>query len=163
MMKATDKLKQLIIDKHWQNIPEHARPANVLSKYNTKRGANKIEAMIKDFLILSGHHCERTKNTGRLLDNKKVVVDCLGHHKSIGSSKWIPGTGTTGSSDLKAIINGRFIAIEVKYQRDKQSESQRIYEAQIKESGGLYMIAKSFEDFYSQYQDLISWERKERE
>ena len=70
-------------------------------------------------------------------------------------SKWIPGTSTVGSSDLKAIINGRFCAIEAKVGRDKQSLMQAKYEADIITSGGLYWIVKSFEDFFQQYMKLI--------
>lgn len=152
-MKATDHLKQLIIEKTWKHIPEHARPANVLSKYSTKRNANKIESMIMDFLKLSGHHCERTKTTGRMIEGQTIQRGFYGSVKT--QSKWIPGTSTVGSSDLKAIVNARFIAIECKYNRDKQSPAQAIYQAQIEQSGGIYMIVTSFEDFYSQYQNLL--------
>lgn len=152
-MTAKEHLKQLILEKTWKHIPEHCRPSNPLSKYSTKRNANKIESMICDFLKLSGHHCERTKTTGRMIEGQTIQRGFYGSVKT--KSKWIPGTATTGSSDLKAIVNGRFVAIEVKYGQDRQSQSQRQYEADIITSGGVYMVVKSFEDFYDQYQKLI--------
>ena len=149
-----EHLSELLVAK-WQHIPEHCRPGNMLSRYNTKRGANKIEAMICDFLKLSGHHCERTKTTGRMIEGQTIQRGFYGTVKT--KSKWVPGTATTGSSDLKAIIDGRFIAIEVKYGKDRQSAPQAEYEAKIKASGGEYWIVKSFHDFYVQY---LSFSRK---
>lgn len=148
-----EHLAGLIIAKTWANIPEHCRPSNPLSKYSTKRNANKVESMIMDFLKLSGHHCERTKTTGRLIEGQTIQRGFYGSVKT--QSRWIQGTATVASSDLKAIINGRFCAIEVKHGNDKQSQSQRQYEADIITSGGVYLIAKSFEHFYDQYLKLI--------
>ena len=65
--------------------------------------------------------------------------------------QWIPGTSANGSSDIKAVVDGKFIAIEVKYGKDKQSLMQSIYEAKILMSGGQYWIVKDFEDFYDKY------------
>lgn len=132
--------KEQIIKIRWSNVPEHARPADPLYKYRRKRGAIKIESMICDFLLLEGDFGERTKTIRR------------GFYSAVQTKGiWIPGTGTVGSSDIKAVINGNFVAIEVKYGNDKQSPKQALYEDAIKRSGGLYWIVKDFEDFYKQY------------
>ena len=98
--------------------------------------------MICDFLLLEGHWGERTKTTGRMIEGKTIKRGMFGAVQT--KSKWIPGTSTAGSSDIKAVINGKFIAIEVKYGNDKQSLKQTIYEANILMSGGQYWIVKDF-------------------
>ena len=151
-MKGETYFKNLIIEKRWLMFPEHCRPANPLYKYARKKGANKIESMIVDFLLLTGNFGERTKSQGRMIEGKTIKRGMFGAVQT--KSKWIPGTSTAGSSDIKAVINGKFIAIEVKYGNDKQSLKQTIYEANILMSGGQYWIVKDFEDFYKKYQEL---------
>lgn len=51
--------------------------------------------------------------------------------------------GVKGMSDLYGIIDGRFIAIEVKTGNAKQSKEQRKYEAMVKKMGGIYIIGRS--------------------
>ncbi len=151
-MIGADYFKEQILAKRWSKFPAHARPADPLFKYRTKKGANKIESMICDFLLLEGHFGERTKTQGRYVEGKTIKRGFYGAVQTKG--KYIPGTSTNGSSDVKAVINGKFVAIEVKSGKDKQSDSQRLYEDKIKSSGGLYWIVKSFEDFFSKYQNI---------
>lgn len=141
--------KEQILIKRWAKFPEHAQPTDPLYKYRTKKGANKIESMIVDFLLLEGHWGERTKTTGRMIEGKTIKRGFYGAVTT--KSKWIPGTSTTGSSDIKAIIDGKFIAIEVKHGKDLQSQAQAKYEATIKQSGGEYWIVKNFQDFFEKY------------
>jgi hypothetical protein len=143
--------KEQILLKRWSVFPAHARPADPLYKYRAKKGANKIESMVVDFLLLESHFGERTKTTGRMIEGKTIKRGMYGAVTTKG--KWIPGTSTNGSSDIKAIIDGKFIGIEVKYGNDKQSLKQAIYEANILMSGGQYWTVKDFEDFFQQYQE----------
>ena len=152
---ANEALKRLIIDRKYAAFPPHALPVNPLKKYSLKRGANKEESKICDFLNLSGHWCERTKTQGRYIDRRRVITDCLGRTKIIGRAKWVHGTSTNGSSDLKAIIHGRFIALEVKYGKDRQSEAQKAYRRRIEQCNGIYVIAHDFPEFYKWYLNFI--------
>lgn len=54
----------------------------------------------------------------------------------------VQGTATSGSSNIKAVIEGRFIAIESQCGNDKQSLTQSMYEVNILMSGGQYWIVK---------------------
>ena len=145
--------KAKVIKQRWSKFPEHCRPKDPLFKYKNKKGANKIESMICDFLLLEGHFGERTKTTGRMIEGKTIKRGMYGSVQT--KSKYIPGTSTTGSSDIKAVIDGKFIAIEVKFGNDKQSLKQSIYEAHVLMAQGQYWIVKDFEDFFKQYNDFI--------
>jgi hypothetical protein len=131
-------------------LPEHARTVH---NYNPKT-ANGLSRCIIDFLNFSGHQAERTGNTGRYLDNSKVVTDTLGNKKRIGSGKWIPGSGTNGTADISATIYSKSIKIEIKI-KDSQSENQKKYQEQIERAGGRYWICRSFAEFLNYYNELI--------
>ena len=60
-----------------------------------------------------------------------------------------PSTGMKGSRDIKCCINGRFVAIEVKFGADRQSEVQKEYEQKVKRAGGIYLIVRNFDEFVS--------------
>lgn len=50
--------------------------------------------------------------------------------------------GLPGVSDILACHRGRFIAVEVKVNRDRQRPEQRRFQAAIEENGGLYILAR---------------------
>lgn len=121
------------------------------TKRRKQSKANDITKAIIKFLRLSGHQAERINTMGRTIDNRKTVYDCLGHARQIGSTKYIPTTGTKGSADISATIQGRSVKIEVKAGRDRQSDAQKQYQADIERAGGVYIIAHSFDEFYEWY------------
>jgi len=58
--------------------------------------------------------------------------------------------GLKGSADILGLTapDGRFVAIEVKNERGRQSESQAAFERMIKSMGGIYILARSVDDVY---------------
>ena len=56
--------------------------------------------------------------------------------------------GTPGQPDIMGIIgpNGRFLGIECKSEKGKQSPEQMTWQRMIESLGGLYILAKSIED-----------------
>jgi len=54
--------------------------------------------------------------------------------------------GLKGSSDILACIGGRFVGVEVKVGRDRQSDAQCRFEAAITRAGGVYILARSVDD-----------------
>jgi hypothetical protein len=153
-MKGLQLLKQMKEEeqiKNFPSVPIYARP-QVKFDDTTSNGLTKC---IIEFLKLTGNHGERTGNEGRMIDNRKQVTDVIGRTKTIGTVKRIPSSGTKGTSDIKAIIQGKMVAIEVKIGKDRQSEAQKQYQEMVEKAGGLYWIVKSFEDFYEKY-TLIS-------
>jgi len=114
-----------------QALPDFAKIET--SKYFTGKGANLLTSVVIKYLKWNGYFAERTSNTGQVRRMKD------------GSMKYTYGSGTNGTSDIKAIVNGKFIAIEVK-QRDKQSEAQKKYETQVINAGGEYLIVRSLDN-----------------
>lgn len=153
-MKALDKLKKLHLEKQVKEHPNY--PVDYIGSYKHKpNSTNGLTRCVQDLILFSGYHCERTGNEGRVIDNRKTYVDVIGRSKTIGSVQRIKGQGTNGTSDLKAIIKGQMIAIEIKYGKDRQSEAQKEYQAKIEKSGGIYLIVKDLDVFYDWMLEFI--------
>jgi hypothetical protein len=153
-MKPLDRLKHLKQEamlESYPNVPKYALSA---PKYEDKT-ANGLTKCIIEFLQLSNHQAERINTMGRPIDNRKQVTDVIGRTKTIGSMTWGKSTATKGSADISATIQGRSVKIEVKIGADRQSEDQRVYQANIEKSGGKYWIAKNFDDFIKKYDDFL--------
>jgi hypothetical protein len=153
MPEGIKQLKDLAIAHSrtkYPTMPEYAR----CSRNYTDRTANGLTRCIIDYLNFAGQQAERINSTGRPIDNTKIVKDVLGSSRRIGSMKWIPGTGQKGTADISATIHGKSVKIEVKI-KDKQSEAQKIYQAQIERAGGFYWICRSFEEFLNNYNSIV--------
>ena len=156
-MSSLEQLRQLKLAKTremYPNVPDIALPK---TEYNDK-SANGLTRCVLDYLLLSGHFCERTGNEGRVIDGRKTYTDVIGRQKTIGTVKRIKSSGTKGTSDLKAVINGRMVAIEIKYGADRQSQHQKDYQAMVEKAGGTYWIVKNFEQFLNLYENYIRFE-----
>jgi len=51
--------------------------------------------------------------------------------------------GVFGSPDIICVIEGRYVGIEVKASKGRQSEHQKAFQRELEEAGGLYIIARS--------------------
>jgi len=149
------ELKALALEhsrQKYPNLPEHAR---VIRKYSDKT-ANGLTKCVIDYLTFSGYQAERISSTGRYIDNRQTFTDVIGRTRIIGSGKWIPGSSTKGTADISATVKGRSVKIEVKIGKDRQSDAQKDYQAQIEKAGGVYIIVKSFNDFISWYKSFTA-------
>lgn len=153
----SDAVKQLEQDfKAWYYsrhplIPEGSR---VTKKFDD-RTANGLTKCIISFLQMHGHQAERINTMGRPIDNRRAYTDVVGRTRQIGSLTWIKSTSTRGSADISATINGRSVKIEVKVGKDRQSEAQKSYQKAVEQAGGIYFIAKDFEQFLEWYKTII--------
>jgi hypothetical protein len=82
-------------------------------------------------------------------------VDVIGRTR-IMKGTWLPGHNS-GQGDLMLTIKGRVYWVEIKIGRDTQSEVQKDFENQVKRSGGVYVIVKTWEDFYKYF---ILWQKQ---
>jgi hypothetical protein len=121
----------------------------------TDKTANGLTKCIIDWIKANGYQAERISNTGRYIDNSKIVTDSMGFQKKIGSGQYIKGTGTNGTADISATIKGRSIKLEVKIGADRQSEAQKKYQIDIERAGGIYIIVKDFDEFMNFYKKFI--------
>lgn len=159
--------KKILIDLYYeysqQKYPNMPRHAIAMPKFSDN-GANELTQCILKFCKYKGYQAERISNTGRMIDNSKVVTDILGHKRRIGSIDYIKGTGTNGTADISSTIPvniggrkiGMSVKIEVKYGRDVQSPDQKKYQKMIEEAGGVYIIVRTFDDFLEKYNELTN-------
>ena len=158
---ALQELKALFITdlkKHCPLVPDFAI---CVPKYNDST-TNGLTKCVADYIRLSGCFVERTGNEGRVIDDRQTVTDCIGRTKTIGTIKRIKSSGTPGTSDLKAIIKGRFVAIEIKCKatNDRIRPDQLKYKLQIEKSGGLYFVARDFATFYDWFNETFENEKQ---
>lgn len=153
-MKNSIKVLQ---DLKWHDSCSKTKmPPDYVPKVNyTDKTANGLTKCVCDWINLNGWQAERISTTGRYIDDSKIVTDVLGNRKKIGTGKYIPGTGTKGSADISAVIKGRSIKIEIKIGKDRQSEHQKKYEADIIKAGGIYIIVTDFDEFMMWYKEFI--------
>lgn len=128
------------------SLPTYAIPRTTFSD----RTANSFTKCVLAWLRLHGHMAWREGSEGRYRPGK-VITDVVGRQRQM-KGQWLPGQNV-GAADVNAIINGRFVAVEVKM-KDKQSDAQCRYQQQVESNGGLYFIARSFESFVSWYREL---------
>ncbi len=141
------QFKQLEIDRFKADHPTMPYAESFFNskfKYNDKT-ANGLTQLVIRYIKFIGGQAERISTTGRPIDGTKVFQDAIGRTRMIGSVTWIPGSGRKGSADISATIAGRSVKIEVKIGRDRQSDNQKEYQAEIEQAGGIYLIATSFE------------------
>lgn len=63
--------------------------------------------------------------------------------------------GTPGQGDVRCVIHGRAIEIEVKTAKGKQSKQQKQYEAALERAGGIYILARSADEALEKLQCRI--------
>ena len=134
------------IGKEWAIPPADTKEAS----------ANNLTRLVVDFLQFNDCQAERISNTGLYRDNTKIVTDVIGRQRTIGSGTWTKGSGTNGTADISATIKGRSVKIEIKWEKDIQSDAQKKYQADIEKSGGVYVIVKTFDNFIIWYDEFIS-------
>jgi len=157
-MEGINKLKEMAfkrLEELYTSVPKYAIPK---PKY-TDKTSNGLTKCIIDWIELNGYQAERINSTGRQIDKRKTVKDVTGASRTIGSVTWAKGSGQIGTSDISATIKGRSIKIEVKCKAtgdNRQSKYQKDYQAKIERAGGIYIIARTFEDFYCWYNEFVS-------
>lgn len=144
-------LKDLTILQWQKDCSKTKMPADYVPKTKfSDKTANGLEKAICAYINLNGGMAERRKNSGRVIDDRKVVEDFMGNKRVLGSTRYIPGTGRNGTSDVSGIWKNKPIAIEVKIGKDRQSQAQKDYQHDFEKAGGIYIIAKDWNSFINE-------------
>lgn len=61
-----------------------------------------------------------------------------------------------GISDINAIINGHFVAIEVKAKGEHASDEQKVFGGNVIKAGGTFVICDDYQSFVSWYERFIT-------
>ncbi len=139
--KKSEALKELEREfnehkrKEHPTLPDHAF---VYTKFRDD-SANSLTSSIMAFLKLNGCYVQRVNTTGTWSQKLK---------------KYIYSGSTRGAADLTAIIGkGKHVSIEIKFGQDKVSEKQKEVKAQIEAAGGIYYIARNYQEFYNWFNE----------
>jgi len=128
-LKELAKLaNELNAEKH-PDIPPHVL---VRKKFSDTTANELTKTIIWDMYHVREGVAYRINN-GAVYDRKKGV--------------YRKGVQRRGIPDIIGIINGRFFGIEVKIGKDRQSADQKEIEREIDDAGGVYFIAKSYDDY----------------
>lgn len=100
-----------------------------------------------------------SKRRGKSQPENKVVQACFQVLKARGIFAWRNNTGCAwvgnrpiryglpGSADILGLLpDGRFLAVECKSAKGKQSDVQKRFQENVENSNGLYVLAYSAED-----------------
>lgn len=124
--------------KKYPNVPAFALVKDKAPKVNTTNGLTQA---IIDYVNANNGYGFRVNSQG-------TYNEALGKYIFSGSTK--------GVSDVLACVNGKLICIEVKRSKgDTQREKQKLFQDRIEAAGGKYFIAKSFEGFKNDYNQII--------
>jgi hypothetical protein len=108
-------------------------------KVKKPKSAAQMESLIREFITLSGYHCQKVTTMGVRRGNT-----------------WTRGTATRGAADLMAIVGGRAIQIEVKFSKgDRQSDEQAKFEESVKRAGGEYYIVRTLDEFIAIWEMIV--------
>jgi hypothetical protein len=118
----------------YKSIPDHALPK---SKFKDN-GSNELTSSVIKWLELNGHWATRVSSAGRYVAAK---------------GKFIPSTTKKGCADIHAVIFGKHVSIEIKYGADRLREDQLLVKEQIEKAGGLYVVVKTFQQFFDWYNE----------
>lgn len=114
---------------------EQRKPYQVQSKFSDK-GSNDLTKLIKAWFEVNGGFAQRV-NSGATYDPRLGIF-----RKGSGS--------TVGAADIMATYKGKAIHVEVKIGRDKQRKEQIAFQQNVEAAGGVYFIARSFDNFLNQ-------------
>jgi len=141
-------LHALKIEKYARDYPNY--PPNYIPKTMYKdQTANGLTKAICDYINLHGYQAERINTMGTAREKKNTSGKVIG-------VTWTKGTSTAGSADISATIKGRSVKIEVKIGRDRQSDAQKRYQEMIERAGGVYYIARNFDEFVIFYNEFVN-------
>jgi len=77
-----------------------------------------------------------------------------GGYKS--GDRFIPRfASVSGLPDIVCIIRGKYIGIEVKTAKGKQSESQTDFQKELESAGGTYILARSLDEVIEKLESVL--------
>jgi hypothetical protein len=141
-MTKENRVKLFAANKAWQ-LKKYPTQNTIIYTPKSENKANGLTSLILDWLKFNGCQAERIS-----------VVSRQVHGNFIKSNM------TKGTADISATIPqliagtriGRSVKIEVKIGADRMSEQQIRYKQNIEASGGMYFIARHFDEFMAWYE-----------
>jgi hypothetical protein len=153
---------QILRDSYWlyhrKKYPDFPDNLRAFPPAFSDKTANGLTKMVLAFLKYNNYLGERISVTGRYIQGKPSKLNAgetPGIVRESLPGKWIKPSMMPGSADLHAVVRGRFLAVEVKIGHDRQSPLQKEYQRQVERNGGIYLIAKSFAQFLTEFYKIF--------
>ena len=147
------ELSTAIVEKEQANIPVHCRAPKKLSDSSANELTKSILAWFKYQRDMGKKvFAERQGVEGRYRPGQEVT-NVLGQRKQM-KGMYLPANNK-GAADIKSMINGRAIEIEVKHGKDRLSDGQIKYREKIEAGGGIYLVVKTWDDFIHQIKQYL--------
>ena len=149
------ELAEQIAAKRYANIPKHAWK---IVKFSDS-GANELSKAILGYFELKGIKANRQSSEGRYIQGKEYT-DWAGRKKRENGKYIQRSKASVGSGDITVTLPplGRRLDIEVKYGKDRQSDVQKKFQSELEAMGGIYIIVRTWEDFYHQITKIVPTE-----
>lgn len=147
------KLKRLYLEyeqKKHPNYPVHAIP-QFSYWHSNKKGSRKLIAQIADICEWTSNLMESTENNPVPIIEKFEVSPGFVIDRVVG---WRGGTRTKGSSDMKGVIFGEPVYIEIKFGKDRMSEVQLGYKEKVEGRYVRYWIVRTLDEFLYLFNEL---------
>lgn len=128
------KLLERIATEDAQRRHPSIDPAHLAPRRFRDDTANGLTACIVAYARLTGAFTSRLNNTGIYRNGRYTY-----------------GTSRRGLPDVLITRDGVSIFVEVKVKRDRMSDDQRRVSDEQRQAGGIYYVARSFEDFKEFY------------
>jgi hypothetical protein len=118
-----------------------------LTKLN-ETTANGITNCIDTYCKLIGAHFNRIQSQGQYRPGHKIISGTgILRKETVTPGTWTRGTTRKGTFDAEIIHKGKVIKVEIKAGKDRLSEYQKQYMADLQAQGIICLIARDFENF----------------
>lgn len=109
--------------------------------------ANALTAAIIKYVELCGACAARVNVMG-------IFDQSTGKYRTSGSKKGFEDVDVTYPLYIAGKKIGLKVAVEIKIGKDRQSEHQIMREQEVTKSGGVYIIAKTFDQFKQDFDEI---------
>ena len=117
-------------------------------KKKTKQSpANALTDAIIKYVRLCGGAAARVNVMG-------IYDQSTGKYRTSGSTKGYEDVDTTLPVTISGLRVGLKVAVEVKIGKDRQSEDQKLRQQEVTDAGGVYIIAKTFDQFKKDFDEI---------
>ena len=144
-------LQQLTEAIHQQKFKDHphceTRKELFPTRPFTEKGANELTRSIEAFIRYTGNYADRINNTG-IYDAK------LKKFRKSNTRRGIADVMATKRIEHQGRYFAITVAIEIKYGNDKLSEYQLRIKDDIERAGGVYLVARTWEQFINDWNQI---------
>lgn len=148
-----------LLKSYYPTNPYPPAPENYFYKNTAHRmyRSKFLESVICKVAQKDGFDARTIETTGRRVDNREIVEDCIGRKKLIGSTQYIKDhSKKVGEPDTLVRMYGVNVYFEVKVSKDRLSPEQKQFIANAANGGYIVRVIKTVDDFFEAYYNIKS-------